>query len=360
MALFKSNSRRIVRATATRHTQTKYGYRAHGKTSMRHVIYGVASLLVLGGVIATLKSTFAATPSEPSYRVMIQVSSLSPSVSTTQLKSYLEDIRLKHRNTNKPAYINRVVLQDIADKNGNLYKPYLDVIAPYLPGGATPAFDQAYVGTVDLAWTGAGSKYIEGIEDAGFRATNVNTSKIAAAAFRKAYPKNVYDWYVTYEANLAGFWDKKIESAYLTYMNTLIPELNKIYPRGNVLWSPAFWTTLANEPAWALPDLKTNLGDLFTNVKPALTLDLQDFVGQSNGVTKKEDAVAWINYLKQNFPGKFNRLELNAEQFKQVNGVISVGDSVEVPSRMAYYKTQGVGVGPSWEIRYWHKRLYGN
>ncbi len=366
MSRFKS-SRGKTWDNVTEHTKTRFGYRSSTKTGLRRLAYGLSAILILVAGAITISRTFAATaiPSEPSYGVMIQVSTLDPTISPAQLKSYLEDIRLKHRNPQKPAYINRIVLQDIADKDGKLYKSYLDVIAPYLPGGSLKAFDYAYVGTVDLAWTGAGSKYIEGIKDTNFRAQNVSISKSAAAAFKLAYPKAQFDWYITYEANLAGFWDKSIESAYLTYINTLSTELNKISFKQRVMWSPAFWTPYSqyqpgNELAWALPDLSANLTDLFTNAKTPIFLDLQDFVGQSNGASTKENAVAWIKFIQLNGGAKTAGMLLNAEQFKMVNGAISVGDSVEVPTRMAYYKAQGVPVGPSWEIRYWHKRLYGN
>ena len=68
-----------------------------------------------------------------------------------------------------------------------------------------------------------------------------------------------------------------------------------------------------------------------------------------------------MKYLKQNWSGEISLVEANAEQFKESStGVITVGDAVEVPSRETYYVQQGVPIGPSWEIRYWHKRLYGS
>lgn len=302
----------------------------------------------------------AATAAAPPKGLMIQVSSLSGSASPATLKRWLEDIRRNH-NRSKPGYINTVVLQDIADRNGALYTPYLDVIAPYLPGGATPIFTRAYVGTVDLAFTGVGSKYIEGIESPAFRSQNIDVSRTAAAAFKARYPKAVTDWYITYEANLAGFWDARIERAYLTYIRDLMTTLSGVRANRTFLWSPAFWTQFADEPSWAWPDLHANLTDLFTQLPRKLTLDIQDFVGQSGGASSMQSAVSWVRYLQQNWGPYLQKVQMNAEQFTQgPDGSIRTGDPSEVAQRENYYRSQGIDLGPAWEIRYWHHRLYGN
>jgi len=234
------------------------------------------------------------------------------------------------------------------------------VIAPYLPGGRTPIFSRAYVGTVDLAWTRAGSKYIEGIEDPAFRAQNINVSQAAASAFKARYPKISTDWYITYEANLAGFWDARIEGAYKTYITDLMKTLSGIRANRAFLWSPAFWTMYADEPSWAFPDLKTNLTHLFTGLPTRLTLDIQDFVGQSGGSSSPQSAVSWVRYLKQNWGQYLTKVQMNVEQFRQApNGVISVASASEVTQRENYYYSQGIELGPAWEIRFWHKRVYG-
>jgi hypothetical protein len=323
--------------------------------------------IVLFGAIGSfwILDSQAATPSgsEPVHGLIIQVSTLSPSVTPSMLQSWLEQVRQLNNTTSKSKTraIDSLVLQDIADQNGNLLTNYLDVIAPYLPGGSSPAVSQAYIGTVDLSWTGAGSKYIEGIENSSFRTLNINLSKTVAQKFMNRYPSVKTDWYITYEANLSGFWDTNIETSYLAYFNQLIPVLSAVNPGKQFLWSPAFWTAYQSEPAWALPGLQTNLTDLFTKTKTPLTIDLQDFVGQSGGITTKEEAQAWITYLKQNWQNLLAGIMINAEQFKQnSNGAIAAGDPVEVPVRENYYYAQSTKLGPAWEIRYWHQRFYGN
>ncbi|MGI8625564.1 MAG: hypothetical protein ACR2J5_03185 [Geodermatophilaceae bacterium] len=314
---------------------------------------------VLIGTILMGASPASAGPSAPPKGLMIQVSTLQGTPPAT-LKMWLEDIRKNHHKRS-PGHINAVVLQDIADSSGALYTAYLDVIAPYLPGGATPIFTRAYVGTVDLAWTGAGSKYIEGIEDASFRTQNINISRTAASAFTARYPKVSTDWYITYEANLSGFWDARIEGAYKTYISELMKTLTSVRANKAFLWSPAFWTMYADEPSWAMPDLTTNLTHLFTGLPTRLTLDIQDFVGQSGGSSSMESAVSWVRYLKQNWGRYLSKVQMNAEQFRQAaDGTISVADPAEVTQRENYYYSQSIELGPAWEIRYWHQRLYGN
>lgn len=331
------------------------------KTAQKFQSWQAAVLAVcvalIGGFI--IFRSFAATAPEPPQSLILQVSSLAPTTTPAQLKVWLETIRTKHRDTSKPAYIDSIVIQDIAGQDGKLLTDYLDVLSPYLPGSATPAFSKAYLGTVDLTWTGAGSKYIEGIEDTTFRDKNISLSRTAAQDFKTRYPNISADWYITYEANLAGFWDTKIETAYVTYLNGLSASLSTVAPNKVFMWSPAFWTPLRNEPSWALPDLKTNLNDLFTKLSPSPILNLQDFVGQSNGESTKEDAVAWVTYLKTNLTTQPRSIQMNVEQFKQsAGGAMSVGDSAELSQRENYYVAQGVPLGASWEMRYWYKRLY--
>lgn len=317
-------------------------------------------IVAVFGAIAVFRS-FAATGFEPPMGLMIQVSTLSPSVSPTKLKTYLEDVRLNHRKQSPNRLIYSLVLQDIADKDGKLYTNYLDVIAPYLPGGATATFTNVYVGSVDLAWTGTGSKYIEGIENSAFRNTNVELSTKTAKAFKSRYPKIKSDWYITYEANLSGFWDQNIETSYLAYINQLTTALNGVTNGRTFMWSPAFWTPYRNQPAWGNESHKANFNHFFANVNTKLIIDMQDFVGQSKGASTKEDAVTWAMYLKQNWPTKLTDVQMNVEQFKiDATGALVPADMNEIMQRTQYYQKQGLANGPSWEIRYWHKRLYGN
>lgn len=320
------------------------------KTLWRPLVF----LLILASGVGPAHATVVDT--DPPSGLMIQISSLT---STTTLKTWMEDVRKNHRNPAKPGYINNLVLQDIADVNGNLLTAYLDVLAPYLPGGATPAFTKVSIGgAADQPWTGSGQKYIEGIEDPTFRNRNVALSVSTGRAFKARYPLVRFDWYLPFEANVGAFWDGNIEAAYVAYVNSMTSGLLAV-KAGGFTWSPAFWTPYRSMASWMLPALQANLTDFFTKVRP-FTMDLQDFVGQSGGATTKEDAVVWAKYLKTNWASRLVAVQLNAEQFKQdSSGGITAGDPIEVPAREKYYASQGVSVGPSFEIRFWHQRLYG-
>lgn len=315
----------------------------------------------LGLIVAGAGSSRASVSTDPPMGLIIQVSSLPSTTSPATLKGWLEDIRRDHHDSAKAGYINTVVLQDIADATGTLYTRYLDILAPYLPGGATPIFTQAYIGTVDLPWTGTGSKYINGIESPAFRAQNVALSHVAAKAFQARYPRAITSWYVTYEANLAGFWDTNLVSAYRTYLVQLMHTLSSVRAHRQVLWSPAFWTTYANEPTWAAPGLKANLSNLFSSLPTRLTLSVQDFVGQSGGASSPQSAAAWVAYLKRNCSRYLTEVQINVEQFTEsASGSIAAGSATGLPLRENYYRSQGIELGAAWEIRYWHARLYGS
>lgn len=315
--------------------------------------------VALGLIVGLMSPAGASVTADPPMGLMVQVSSLAPATSPATLKTWLEEIRRDHHRVGAPGYINSVVLQDIAGPTGALYTKYLDVLVPYLPGGATPIFAKAYVGTVDLPWTGTGSKYLEGIESPAFRAQNVKVSLAAAKAFQSRYPKAVTDWYITYEANLAGFWDGKLAGAYQTYLGQLTNALSGVRAHRAMLWSPAFWTTYAKQPAWAAPGLKANLTKLFAAMPTRLTLSVQDFVGQSGGASSPQSAASWVGYLKRTVSTHVAGVQINVEQFTQsASGSLTTANAAEVVNRENYYRSQGIELGAAWEIRYWHARLY--
>lgn len=320
----------------------------------------VAAVGLTVGLLVAAGPAGASVGTDPPMGLMLQVSSLVPAVSPATLKTWLSDVRRDHRDSTKPGYVNTIVLQDIADTTGALYTDYLDVLAPFLPGGATPAFTRAYVGTADLPWTASGSKYIQGIESSTFRKQNITTSMVAAKAFRARYPQVVNDWYITYEANLAGFWDANLTAAYRTYIVGVSHAFAEVTKNRAVLWSPAFWTMFADEPAWAWSDLHKNLSTLFTGLPTRLTLSVQDFVGQSNGASTPQSAAAWVRYLKQGWSSTLERVQVNVEQFAEsAGGAMTTGSTSGLPTREAYYRDQGIELGAAWEMRYWHSRLYG-
>lgn len=317
---------------------------------------GLAALTAAAAIITTAVPAGAAVVgSDPPMGLMIQVSTLAPSTTPAKLKEWMVAVRKNHRDPSKPGYVNNLVLQDIADINGKLLTPYLDVIAPFLPGGATPAFTKLSIGgAAEQQWTGPGSKYIEGIQSPAFRERNVSLSVSTGKAFKTRYPKVRFDWYIPYEANVAAFWDHRIERGYLTYINDMTTRLSAV-KSGSFSWSPSFWSTRSQMPAWAMTNLDENLAHFFPNLRAPVTVNLQDFVGQSGGASTRGDAVAWVRYLNR----WTTRTQMNVEQFGlNTSGNLIPGDSVEVSARGRYYTSAGVPLGPSFDIRFWHARLY--
>ncbi|MFE6846577.1 hypothetical protein [Streptomyces sp. NPDC057686] len=248
--------------------------------------------------------------------------------------------------------MNDLVLQDISDTDGVLFSDYLDAIEPYLPGGATPAFQRVWVGTQVLPWGGSGDAYDTGILDSDFRADNIALAETAATSFVADYPDVEFGWYITYEANLAGFTDNSIKTAYDTYLTGYMNALNVVDPGHTYLWSPAIWTQYED-----LPDpsgLATNLSSCLRGLPSPLEITIQD--GCGSGVGVKESSAQWRTYL-QTAVGPETPVTLNAELFKIDGGVVTA-DLTEVKSRLAYYLANGVPLGPAFEIRFWHDLFY--
>src|SRR3954452_10450128 len=139
----------------------------------------------------------------------LQVSSLSPTYSPATVAGWLA------QTCSMPAAQRpTLVLQDIVDAKGALATSYLDRIAPYLPGGRLHCIGRVFVGSVQPQWTGQGSLYVEGIQDAGFRASYVDQSRRLARQFANRYPQLTFDWYLPFEANMNELYYPAAQAAY--------------------------------------------------------------------------------------------------------------------------------------------------
>jgi hypothetical protein len=313
-------------------------------------------VLVLALGLLLLGPAASATPAAataPPQALFVQVSSLGPTYSPARVASWMQRV-CRGRE---------VVLQDIAGQDGRLVQPYLDVIAPYLPGGALACFTRAFVGTVDLAWTGAGSKYSEGVRDPAFVRRYLAASMRAANAFVGRYPAQRIDWYLTYEADLNQLFYPAVHQAYRSMLAAEMRNLRAIRS-GAVMWSPAFAYPYSaysgNGPG--MTQLRANLLDLFATLGRTAQglqfLNLQDYVAGSgcepawNRVTP-QDAAGWVKFLVglRQVP----TVEINVEQytFNCGAGTASPGNSAELASRAAFYRSQNIPLGPAFEIRYW-------
>lgn len=327
---------------------------AGGHLSSRGLFWRAgAALLAAFASAIVLSSSASAAPPAPPTPLFVQVASLGPTYSPAQVETWMR----------RTCAGREIVLQSIGDAAGRLIQPYLDVIAPYLPGGARACFSRAFVGTVDLAWSGPGSKYVEGIQDAAFVQRHVSQASAAARAFVTRYPRTQFGWYLTYEADLNQLYYPSVLAGYRSLLTTEIRMLRAIRP-GSVLWSPAFaypYSAYKNNAA-GMSQLRSNLVALFSalarDAGGLQRLALQDFVGGSscqpawNRMTA-QDAAGWARFL-MGLPQR-PTIEMNVEQYAVdcTSGKTRPGNGKEIAGRMAVYRGQGVPIGPAWEIRFW-------
>jgi hypothetical protein len=220
------------------------------------------------------------------------------------------------------------------------------------------------VGTVDLAWPGPGSKYVEGVQNVAFRARYVSLSKAVAAKFVARYPTVTVDWYLTYEANLNDLFYPAVEGAYADMLVSEMHALTVLRPSAEFSWSPAFWYPYSayRKNTAGMTQLAAMLTTFFSTLRTRANgiqmLDLQDYVAGSscqpawNRVTPA-DAVGWARFLTN--LGGVPDVRINVEQYAVdcTTGGIVAGRSQDVLAREAFYAKQGVRLGPTFEARYW-------
>lgn len=328
-------------------------------------------------------------PSEMS--LMIQVHQFDTEAEIAQLTSRLKDIRTHHRDPSNDGFIRNLVLTDIGENiSGSpvLSTDALDAIAPYLPGGSTPAFDNAFVGTVLEPPVPPGSSpYIEGILDPEVRAKHLKDSEQIARAFLATYPDAITHWYISWEAFLPELMrditytptgevlrDEEehaaIRAAYLDYQTSLINTLRAIAPR-SVMRSPAVDQPLSQldvdkQREAAAENLSTYFAHLEQNVgTSAIWLVIQDTLGRCflEGNTV-ETTIAWHSFIAQHHT--FANLAINAETFVTTpTENASCGEDWEsnavrekVRKRLLDYDAHGVRLGASFDLDRWYEATH--
>jgi hypothetical protein len=326
----------------------------------------LAALLfvVLSGCVATSPGTAPGSAAATGSRsFIVQISSLGPAYSPATLASWVQQA-CASTQSGATAPPRDLILQDIANSDGSLATAYLDAIVPFLPGGAEACFRRVFVGTIDLSWSGPGSKYVEGIQDTSFRDRQLTISNTLASAFVLRYPTVPIDWYLTYEANLNDLYSPAVESAYRSLMTAEMQSLSSLRPGATFAWSPAFWYpySVYSSNVAGMTQLRANLHDLFSSLQRTTAgiqlLDLQDFVAGSrcqpdgNRVTAG-DAVSWAGFLAG--LGQIPEVTLNVEQYAVdcATGGIGPGDPAEIRSRESFYASHAITLGPAFELRYW-------
>lgn len=271
-----------------------------------------------------------------------------------KLRSHLEHVRLEHRDRDKDDYIFDVVLDEIVDDFGRV-SPNLDLILPYLPGGALRAFNNVFVGSHFIKWSGEGSAYNHGMKDAGHRWANLAVQRLAWQEFDKVAP-GWWHGYINHEGVLDFMDDAWLRACYEAYLIQSRRDLDAVAGPGRaLLWSPAVWS---GKPLTTVEEQQ--IRRLFTNVaanaKPGVNwLHVQDMMGRGRSDITLSDVKQW--YLELRNAYRFDSLRVNMELF---DSDLTGASAAEVQRREDWYEANGIPVGASWELRYWmdnHREL---
>ncbi len=277
--------------------------------------------------------------------LFIQVQWYNP----TRLAADLEHVYQAHRNRNADDYIYNVVLDEIGDVTG--LSPNLDIILPYLPGGAKRAFDNVFVGSHFVPWQGAGTAYREGMLDGAHRWRNLDVQRAVWEQFKTKYSQIPYHFYINHEGVLNYLSDRSVANAYEAYLIQTTRDAQAVKPYAALLWSPAVWS---RRPfSWrqrkAIARVFSSVAK-YSKTKGITWLHLQDMQGR-----KKPPplwvVVSWYRWLKQ-LP--FASMRINLELFKQkAGGGIEAALPAAIIKREAYYERKHVVAGASWSLRWW-------
>ena len=260
-----------------------------------------------------------------------------------KLEADLNHIRQEHKDRDEEDYIYNVALDEIGGVSG--LHPNLGIIAPYFPGGSKATFDNVFVGSHYVKWSGSGMSYREGMLDSAHRWRNLGAQRHLWKEFAKTYPFTYFHFYINHEGVLDFMDERSLRQAYEAYLIQSVRDAHSIKPNRAVLWSPAVFV---NRPfGWRE---RQGIKTLFKNVDKYTEdhyggvkwLTIQDMQGRSRNYSQA-NAVAWYRQVKQLH--SWHSIGLNAEMFNQT--------PAEMQARMDYYQARGVPITASWELRHY-------
>ncbi len=294
-----------------------------------------------------------------------------------QLESDLQHVCTHHRNPSKDDYVNNLVIQRIANRNGTLYAAELDKIID-----KWHCFDYKFIGTVSPRWDSSnpcytgGHLYTQGIKSKCNRDEFERISRIAVSNFIARYPTiGAYHWYLSYEANLNAFVvDPAIRQGYARLFLQMVNMFHGVKPNRSTLWSPAFWTKYSSTTQTHRNTLATQLRLLFQypqvyshNSKGVNWVHFQDKIGDfwcSPNKPSTTDVVNWRNFLLSTQSSYLDDVRINMEMFRRncsTNGLQAMTPAEAYPIENNYEAKLGnTTLGASFSLRYWmqyHKEL---
>ncbi len=260
-----------------------------------------------------------------------------------KLLADLEHIRQEHKDRAAEDYVFNVALDEIGGING--LHSNLDVIAPYFPGGSRATFDNVFVGSHYVKWSGSGMSYRAGMLNSAHRWRNLGAQKELWRQFAAAYHWTYFHFYINHEGVLDFMDERAVRQGYEAFLIQSVRDAHSIKPNRAVLWSPAVFV---NRPLrWRE---RRGIRVLFKNVADGTEphyggikwLSIQDMQGRSRDYSEA-NAVAWYRQVKQLHP--WHSIGLNMEMFNQT--------PTEVQAREDYYQSRSVPVTASWELRWY-------
>jgi len=282
--------------------------------------------------------------------LFIQVAWFDPD----SLAEQLEHVREHHKDRSKDDYIYNVVLDEIGTPY-TFHTENLNIIRPYLPGGDRKTFDNVFIGSSFIQYSGPGSSYGRGMTNSQHRWDNLSLQRILWLRFRAAFSSVPFHFYINHEGVLDFFDETGIRAGYEAYLIQSVRDAHQIQPNRAILWSPAIWSGRS-----LTSDESDAIGQTFRNVETYAKkvghyggikwLHLQDMMGRGRDDITQENVQDWYRTLKVIYD--WDSLRINMETFNQTPD--------EIQAREDWYQAHGIAVGASFSMRHWyptHKEL---
>jgi hypothetical protein len=270
------------------------------------------------------------------------------------MRKMLEHVK-RVRETPGGDYVYNLCIEHVANNNQDPVPwDVIDVIMEYAPSGARSASSNLFVGSSNLKWSGAGSKYREGVQDAAFRADALIVAEDYARQFHARYgSQHWYHFYVDFEA-VANWWtEPDTRTGYVELLSGWQTMYEGIVPGRAMLYCPAYWNL--NIPA----GMSGAVGDLFSRVRQntGVTrnwLSFQDMFGRRNDQLDPtpQTTLNWYQMFKAT--GMFDSLGVTPELFETTATTYGTGDPTEVAWRLSEYDRLGIPIRFMFELRYWY------
>jgi hypothetical protein len=274
----------------------------------------------------------------------------------TTLKANLEHVRRFHKDKTKEDYIYNVVLDEIG--NGyRLYTEHLDIIAPYITDGPKKTFDNVFLGSHYVPWQGQGNSYYEGMQNSTHRWANLGAQKAMWEQFVLRYPKVYFHFYINHEGVLDYFDHEPTRAGYAAFLLQSVRDSHDVAPRRAVLWSPAVWSgrPLTTTEESAISKTFNSVRDhaqRYGHHAGVNWMHFQDMMGRGRLDITKEDVYQWHQELKATY--NWASLAVDMELFTtDSNGNLTPESRTVLAAREKWYRSKGMNVGASWELRWW-------